>query len=420
MLGPTHSERALTPDFYHYPWARLASVAVDGHFLVLRWPDGVSLRAFDRWLRENAVGPGGVDPATREVGVDPAHIPAETAAAAVAITAAGALRVSWQPDDLDALYHPGWLRHVAEGRHMVDAWLPEPIAWRAADLAEPPTIDGRSVLTDGTVLEEWVAALCSHGIARLRDTPLDPELCGQLATRIGAIRDSNFGPIWDVKAELDPGSLANTTTRLCPHTDLPTRETPPGFQFLHCLVNTAAGGYSTMADGLAVVDHLQRNHPDHYEALTTLKWIFFNRGRQMDHRWSGPIIDLGAGGGPMTLRAFHPVRAFPDMAEADVPRAYDALRAFSEAAADPQFQLRYPFRPGDVVGFDNRRILHGRDGYESSGARHLRGAYMDRDEVLSFARVSARRRWEAATAAAGDPERTAGPPRQGVHEGAAT
>jgi gamma-butyrobetaine dioxygenase len=111
----------------------------------------------------------------------------------------------------------------------------------------------------------------------------------------------------------------------------------------------------------------------------------------------------------MTLRAFHPVRAFPDMAEADVPRAYDALRVFSEVAADPQFQLRYPFRPGDVVGFDNRRILHGRDGYESSGVRHLRGVYIDRDEVLSFVRVSARRRWEVATGAIGGAATTGSP-----------
>jgi gamma-butyrobetaine dioxygenase len=56
-------------------------------------------------------------------------------------------------------------------------------------------------------------------------------------------------------------------------------------------------------------------------------------------------------------------------------------------ARDPRFQLVYPFRPGDLVGFDNRRILHGRDAFESVGSRHLRGCYADHDDVYSKLRV---------------------------------
>ena len=32
-----------------------------------------------------------------------------------------------------------------------------------------------------------------------------------------------------------------------------------------------------MADGHAVVRRLEAEHPDDYEALCTLNWIFFNR-----------------------------------------------------------------------------------------------------------------------------------------------
>ena len=74
------------------------------------------------------------------------------------------------------------------------------------------------------------------------------------------------------------------------------------------------------------------------------------------------------------------------MHETDMPRAYAALKLFSATAAEPRFQMRYPFRPGDLVGFDNRRILHGRDAYSSGGQRHLRGLYMDHDEVHSYSR----------------------------------
>lgn len=243
----------------------------------------------------------------------------------------------------------------------------------------------------------WLDDLIRFGISRLRGCPLDHDFHGQLAARVGAIRDTNFGPIWDVKADItlagsdDTNSTANTNLRLGPHTDLPTRETPPGFQFLHCVLNEAGGGNSTMADGAAVVEAIQSEHPEDYEALTTLKWVFFNRGPNIDHRWSGPFIDLGVEGSPLTLRAFYPVRAFPDMAPDDQPRAYAAMRRFSEMAASSRFQIDYPFQPGDLVGFDNRRILHGRDSFESGGRRHLRGMYIDQDEVRSTARVISRR-----------------------------
>lgn len=390
--------RALpTPDFYDYPWTPVAAVALNGRFAELSWGDGATLSVFDLWLRENAVDHGGVDLATREGLLDPADLSDDIAIKAAAITDDGALEVTFVPDGVTANYHPGWLRHIADGNHRASSWLPVSTAWTPETFGEPPTHDGSLVLTDDSVFGLWLDDLVRYGISRLRGCPLDHDFNLELAERIGAIRDTNFGPIWDVKADItlagsdDTNSTANTNLRLGPHTDLPTRETPPGFQFLHCVVNEAGGGNSTMADGAAVVEAIKAEHPDDYEALTTLHWIFFNRGPNIDHRWSGPFIDLGVDGAPLTLRAFYPVRAFPDMASEDQPRAYAAMRRFSQMAASDRFQIDYPFEPGDLVGFDNRRILHGRDSFESGGRRHLRGMYIDQDEVRSTARVISRR-----------------------------
>lgn len=390
------SVQALTPDFYSYVWTPLTSVVVDGSFLRLTWADGVTYDAYDLWLRENAVDAGGVDLATREGIMDPAHHVDGGAVEAACITAEGALVVTWKPTATAATYHPGWLRHVADGNHLPASFVPDPVAW-TADIGEPPTYDGANVLSDAEVFRGWASDLMRYGIARLRNAPVDEDFLFSLASKVGPVRDTNFGPIWDVKADVQlagsdlTNSTANTNLRLPPHTDLPSRETPPGFQFLHCIVNDAKGGNSTMADGAAVAAHIAEHQPEHYEALTTLNWVFFNRGPNIDHRWSGPMIDLGVPGAPLTFRAFHPVRAFPDMAQADMPRAYAAMKHFSTVAADPQFRLSYPFVPGDVVGFDNRRILHGRDAFASGGARHLRGIYIDHDEVRSCVRVAARR-----------------------------
>ena len=46
------------------------------------------------------------------------------------------------------------------------------------------------------------------------------------------------------------------------------------------------------------------------------------------------------------------------------------------------------FAPGDLVGFDNRRILHGRDAFDpAAGRRRLRGCYLDHDDLFSRLRV---------------------------------
>jgi len=386
----------LTPDYYTYAWSPIETVGIDGRFVHVRWSDGIELAAYDLWLRENFVGTGAINPDTREGTVDPAELGDDIGVASARLDDEGALVVTFSPEGLEARYHPGWLRHIADGRHRADSWLPEPEPWTANELSEPPTHDGADVLEDAAVRRRFVNDLLCRGIARLENLPTDPDFGLRLGRSIGAIRETNFGPIWDVRADIalggDPAtnSNANTRQRLAPHTDLPTRETPPGFQFLHCIENTTAGGFSTMADGAAVAAYIAENHPDDYEALTTLRWVFFNRGRGIDHRWSGPIVDLGVAGAPLTLRAFYPLKAFPDMDPADIPRAYRAARLFSTVAADDRFQIRYPFRPGDLVGFDNRRILHGRDHYESSGRRHLRGFYMDQDEIRSYARVANR------------------------------
>lgn len=398
VVGPSRiTSDVLTPDFYDYDWAVPDSASIDGRFVVVRWGDGVELRAFDLWLREVAVGTG-VDPATREGVIDPADLTHDIRVDAADIDGDGALAVRFTDHPRVDRYHPGWLRHIAVGAHLPAGWIPEPTPWTTAELDEPPTHAGTEALAGGPVLDEFVDDLLRFGIARLSDVPVEPDAGRELAGHLGGIRPTNFGDLWDVRAMVDldgdalTNSTANTKLRLGPHTDLPTRETPPGFQFLHCIANDVAGGESTMTDGLALVDHLRRFEPEHYEALTTLRWVFFNRAEGIDHRWSGPIIDLGVAGSPLTLRAFYPVRGFPDMSDADLPRAYAAMAVLSRLADDAHFQMRTPFRPGDLVAFDNRRILHGRQSYSSTGTRHLRGFYMDHDDVRSFARVTNRRR----------------------------
>ncbi len=375
----------LTPDFIDHAWQPLASASLANGFVTLTWPDGTRFDAYSLWLAENADGYG-LQPTVRESTIEPSNLPTPDALTAANVDHDGALVLDWI-DRPGVRIHPGWLRYVAERRHLPASALPPQTAWTAADFTEPPTIDGSNILGDEAVLERWLTMLVQYGICRLENTPTNPDFVGLLLASVGPIRDTNFGPVWNVRADIDPNSTANTGLDLGQHTDLPTREVPPGYQFLHCIENTVDGGWSRMSDGLTVVDAIRTEHPDAYEALTTLEWVFMNRARDAEHRWVGPIIDHGSPRQPLTLRAFYPVRSAPHMADADIPSAYDSLRVFAEVARDPRFQIRYAFRPGDLVGFDNRRLLHGRDAFESGGGRHLRGCYADHDDLYSKLRV---------------------------------
>lgn len=385
------SPSVVTPDFYRYSPAPLSSASLDGSWVIVAWADETTLRCYDHWLTENTPGRG-FDQVTRESILDPGGLGAVSKLASAAVDSSGHLSLQWL-DGQSGLISSAWLRHIAEIKHKPSSYIPASQTWTSEDFSEPPTTDGTTILTDSEVLRSWLVDLCRYGIARVENGRADRDFLEELATLFGPLRSSNFGTMFTVEAMLDPDSTAYTGLNLGQHTDLPTRESPPGYQFLHCVENSVAGGWSRMTDGEAVAAEIRDNHPAEYEALTTLQWIFFNRASDSDHRWSGSVIEPATRYGPLTLRAFYPVRAFPDMDEKDVERGYDAMALFSKVAHDDRFQIRYPFRAGDVVGFDNRRVLHGRDQFEpSNGKRVLRGTYVDQDDVYSALRLLERDR----------------------------
>jgi gamma-butyrobetaine dioxygenase len=47
-------------------------------------------------------------------------------------------------------------------------------------------------------------------------------------------------------------------------------------------------------------------------------------------------------------------------------------------------ELEFKMEPGDMISFNNRRILHARKEFDpSTGERHLQGTYIDLDDFYS-------------------------------------
>ena len=67
---------------------------------------------------------------------------------------------------------------------------------------------------------------------------------------------------------------------------------------------------------------------------------------------------------------------------------YRALRAFGRLLRLGPLRAALRLQPGDVMCFDNYRLLHGRAEFDpNSGPRHLQGCYVDRDDFLSRLRA---------------------------------
>lgn len=399
MIGRPPHDLPPTPDFDHYPVsATIVAVACeqDGRILRVDWSDGRVSRYHAIWLRDNASDPDHLNLETREQRRDITALPKDTRIAAASIDQAGAVAIGWAEGQAVSRFHPGWLyAHDYSNKRQEDGAEIEPLPWDAASLPEPPSFDGHAILENDDVLEAWLTAICRHGIARLRNLPTEPGTVAEVAGRIGPLRESNFGRIFDVRVRTGPGSNAYTTAALTPHTDLPTREYQPGLQFLHCLRNAGTGGRAIMVDGHRLAASLREAEPQAFRLLTTVEWPMSNRALDSDYRWNAPVIRLDERGFVSELRVAPFLRAPLAIDFDQVEEAYRALRLFFETTGKPNLQMRFDYRPGDLIAFDNRRILHGRESYrEATGERWLQGCYGERDELLSRLRILARRRRE--------------------------
>ena len=374
-----------TPDFdtwpvTHYP----RSVVHTAEVVSVTWSDGETSQYHALLLRENCPDAATIHPKAREMLLSPAEIPPDLAIVDAEIEPNGAVSIRFS-DQTAGRFHPGWLRGIA--------WLGEtepsaPILWKGEALPEPPSFDGPSALKEPTVFLSWLEALRDYGVARLRDLPLRDGLLEEIVTMIGPVRESNFGRHYVLEIKDDPDSQAYTSGKLLQHIDLPTRETPHGLQFLYTRENTASGGEGIYVDAYRIAEDLRAEEPEHFHSLTSDVWEYNNRARNCDYRGRGPVVETDDKGRIIGIRYNTFLRA-PLKAPWPVQaRAYRAYRAFCLRAQDPRYAMTIRYEPGDLLAFDNRRILHGRSGYDAKGgSRFIEGIYSDRDDLYSRIRT---------------------------------
>ncbi|CAI9567356.1 unnamed protein product, partial [Staurois parvus] len=198
---------------------------------------------------------------------------------------------------------------------------------------------------------------------------------------------------WHVQDKVDANNVAYTSGKLSLHTDYPALQYPPGIQFLHCLKQAETGGESEVVDGFHVCNKLKEQNPDAFNILTSTQIDFTDTG--IDYcdfslQSKQRIIELDQNGDLLKINFNNSTRdSILNIPAEKVQPFYSSLKEFVSIMNKPKNTFCFKLKPGQVVTFDNWRILHGRKSYQSGAdvSRHLEGSYLDWDVVMSRLRA---------------------------------
>ncbi|KAK2853715.1 hypothetical protein Q5P01_006376 [Channa striata] len=361
----------------------------------VEWEDGGhSLYPFT-WLRDNCQCPHCTLHSAKARKLLMLDLDIHTGVDIVEVTNDNKVSIVW-PDQHTSVFDADWLKKhcfspAARQAMQEELFLNDRFYWDST--LRIPTADYHEVLLDDKAALAWLLALRRFGIVYLRGAPAEQGQVARLAERIGYLRLTFYGHTWQVQDKYMANNVAYTSGTLGLHTDYPALHFTPGVQFLHCINPAAEGGESEVVDGFNMAEKLQRDDPEAFRTLTTLHVDFTDTGTDYCDfmlQSKNRIIDLDAKGRPARINYNNATRdSVLDLPVQHVQPFYRALKAFVDIMNRPENVVTYTMGAGDLVTFDNWRLLHGRKNYVSSPERlrHLEGAYLDWDEVMSRLRI---------------------------------
>lgn len=360
------------------------------------------------WLRDNALDPGTRAPGNGQRLITMADLPQEITVTQAEI-AQGSLTCTFAPEGKTVQFPLRWLAahryDRAQDAPQSPPRIPADLQLWDGNLDPVPTADLGTLQRDPQARLTWLDQAARLGFAKVTGLAPTPGALFDIVDLFGYVRETNYGRLFEVRSEINPVNLAYTGLGLQAHTDNPYRDPVPTLQILSCLENSATGGDSTVVDGFAAAQRLEREDPQGFALLAQHPVRFDYAGsagvRLQSRR---PMIDLGPDG-QLTQIRFNARSIAPlDLPFDLMPAYYAAYRRFSDIIDDPAMAVAFKLAPQEAFLVDNTRVLHARQGFSGAGNRWLQGCYADKDGLLSTrAALASERASELATPTATEP-----------------
>ena len=365
--------------------ASISKLEKNSSYLKVLWSDGEESKFNYMWLRDNC--PSAHDKDSRHRMFNILEVSQNINPKKYLVNNEGQLEIEWSEGDHKSYYDPKWLRENCYTLKNKKEYISPYELWDCSleKNINSISIEHEEIVSSDEGLIKWLELLHFKGISIVKNAPTEKKSAFKVLNRISHTRETFFNTPFEVINIPKPNNSAYTAHALRNHMDLPWFELPPGYQFLHCLINASKGGDSSAIDGFAVADYLRKNEKEIFETLVSVPLKFRDKDyTQESHRsFHAPAISLTKD------KDYHDIRfsvatmdaldCHPDVME----KVYKAHHRFGNLLHDDKFQINFRLEPGDIFSFNNRRVLHGRTAFDpNSGHRHLQGYYMDRDEII--------------------------------------
>ena len=363
----------------------ISKLEKNSNHLKIIWDDGEESKFNYLWLRDNC--PTAHDKDSRHRMFNILNVSTNINPKNYNISKNGSLEIEWSEGDHKSSYDPKWLRENCYTLKNKAKYKSPYKLWdnSLTKNLKSIEIDHDEIIDTESGLVKWLELLHYTGIAIVKNAPVEKNSAFKVLNRISHTRETFFKTPFEVINIPKPNNSAYTAHALRNHMDLPWFENPPGYQFLHCLVNSAKGGDSSAVDAFAVAEYLKKNEKETFDVLvnTPLKFRDKDYTQEAVRSVYGTAVSLTKDGDYNDIRysiaTLDALDCHPDIMDS----VYRAHHRFGNLLHDAKFQINFRLEPGDIFSFNNRRLLHGRTEFDpNSGHRHLQGYYMDRDEII--------------------------------------
>merc|ERR550534_1682034 len=241
--------------------------------------------------------------------------------------------------------------------------------------------DFEELMNDDPTLMSWIQSLYCDGLTIVKDAPAVEKFYDWeklplrvLCKRISFARKVNFGEVFEVFNKPEAQNIAYTNGRLSLHTDIPAYKNSPEIQLLHCIQQATKGGSNYMVDGFKVAEYIKKEYPDVFDILVNTPIHFREYGYDNAVGW----YDLQSQHATLQIEPVskkiekviysqHQRSSPMNVPLEKVEEVYRALIKWDSLIWDERFRIKIRLNNGDIMCFNNLRVLHGREEYVVMG-----------------------------------------------------